>query len=130
MARFYLDENVGILLAVLLRALGHDVVTTDELGNKGATDVRQLLVATKLDRILITHDGRHFGMLHQGLHTWAVEWNVSTDRHPGILVIPTPPRLDFNDAARIATELISAEGSVRNRLFAWERSKGWSEVLV
>ncbi len=39
---FYLDEDVDILIAELIRSQGFQAVTTDEVGRKGKSDPQQL----------------------------------------------------------------------------------------
>jgi hypothetical protein len=127
----YLDENVGEPLAAILRQLGHDADTTSEVGNKGATDVRQPLYAVRERRIVVTHDEGHFRMLHEAWVSFAREWGVGhSAKHPGILIIPTPPRLQFADAARVLVEIIGRPEPVENRLLVWRRAEGWVEEAV
>jgi predicted nuclease of predicted toxin-antitoxin system len=128
-AQFYLDENVSAVLAALLRALGHDVVTTAELGHKGASNVRLLSFAARSRRILISHDTGHFAMLHEAWQTWAEDWGVGASaRHPGILLVPDSGVLPVAEAARVAHELVNATTSVENQLLVWTRAKGWREI--
>lgn len=65
MARFYLDEDVSIAVGDQLRALGHDVETTDQAGRKGADDSSQLAYANAHNRIVVTHNRMHFRRLHR-----------------------------------------------------------------
>lgn len=70
--RFYLDENVPIQVARQLITRGIDVVTVRDLGKLGEEDLDHLQTATKLGRVLCTHD-RDFlqlavsGIDHAGL---------------------------------------------------------------
>lgn len=129
MGRFSLDENASEQLAAHLPRQGHDAVAANEAGNTGASDVRQLLFATRAGRILVTHDLRHFGMLHEAWHTWAAEWGVvGSARHSGIIVLPTPPRLGIVEAAQGVDRLVRDVDSLENRLVAWEVGMGWSDI--
>jgi Domain of unknown function (DUF5615) len=74
MARFYLDEDVSNVVGDHLRSLGHDVETTDEAGRKGSDDSAQLAYAIGQDRIVNTHNRKHFRRLHR-----------STPGHKGIV---------------------------------------------
>jgi len=47
---FYLDEHVQLALAEAMRARGVDVLTTQEAGNTGVADMRQLAFATENKR--------------------------------------------------------------------------------
>jgi hypothetical protein len=95
---------------------------------KGATDVRQLLYAVRERRIVVSHESGHFRMLHEAWVSFAREWGVRPPaQHPGILVIPTPPRLEFADAARVLVDVLARPEPIENRLLAWRRADGWVE---
>jgi len=64
-ARLYLDEDVSILVATLLRARGFDVVTTRDEGMLGQDDPTQLAHATSLERCIITHNRVDFEHQHR-----------------------------------------------------------------
>lgn len=54
--RLYLDEDVDVLIAALLRARGFDTVTTAEAGNLGRSDDEQLAFASGQGMALLTHN--------------------------------------------------------------------------
>ena len=60
----YLDENVDVLVAAMLRARGFDVVTTHEQHKAGASDPEQLLFAVAEARCIVTHNRNDFVTLH------------------------------------------------------------------
>lgn len=127
----YLDENVSGRLGTALESLGHDVVTTAELGRKGASDVSQLSFAARTRRVLITHDTGHFEMLHEAWLSWSREWQVADRvRHPGLLFLPDPGILHIADAARLVNELLATGATLVNRLWAWKPTTGWQEIEV
>lgn len=66
MARFYSNENIALQVVVGLRRLGHDVLTSLEAGNANASvpDLEVLAFATAHERVLLTHNRRHFLQLH------------------------------------------------------------------
>jgi len=66
--RFYLDENMPVAISVQLMRRGVDVVTVRDLGLLGETDVNHLRRATKLGRILCTHDTDYVDIASQGVH--------------------------------------------------------------
>lgn len=78
----YLDENVDIALAALLRADGHDVLTTRDAGrsSQSLSDEDQLLFASLLDRAIFTHNLADFAGLAQ---SWATNPAKS---HAGIIL--------------------------------------------
>jgi predicted nuclease of predicted toxin-antitoxin system len=52
----YLDEDVNVLVAALLRAHGFDALTTQEAGRLAASDVEQLAYAASHQRALLSHN--------------------------------------------------------------------------
>jgi predicted nuclease of predicted toxin-antitoxin system len=54
--RYYLDENVPVVIADQLRRKGIDVVTVRDIGRLGDSNENHLQRATKMQRILCTHD--------------------------------------------------------------------------
>ena len=131
MGDFYLDENVSEALVDLLKAFGHGVVSTAQLGNKGVSDVGQLLLAARMGRILVTHNHRHFAMLHEAWLAFAAEWNPPVmPIHPGILVVPDSGIVDLTVTARAIDQAISGLGPMENRLLVWRPAAGWREELT
>ncbi|MBA3599714.1 MAG: DUF5615 family PIN-like protein [Acidobacteria bacterium] len=46
----YLDENISVVVAEILRSRGFEAVTTQEAGNKGLSDEQQLEFASDFNR--------------------------------------------------------------------------------
>lgn len=59
----YLDEDVDILLAELVRGYGFDVLTAHAAGQLGGTDADQLAYAISQKRALVTHNRTDFATL-------------------------------------------------------------------
>ena len=59
----YLDEDVDVLLAHLVRARGFGVVTTQEAGHVGRTDTEQLAFAVDQGKTILTHNRVDFEAL-------------------------------------------------------------------
>lgn len=59
----YLDEDVDVLVAELIRARGFSVTTTRDAGQLGNTDAEQLAFAARERKALLTHNRRHFEAL-------------------------------------------------------------------
>jgi predicted nuclease of predicted toxin-antitoxin system len=74
--KLYLDEDVRPLLARLLRERGYDAVSAIERKHIGITDEEQILHAINEQRVLLTHNIRHFVKLHK----------MYQDKHFGILL--------------------------------------------
>jgi len=92
-ASLYLDEDVSVLIATLLRARGFDVVTTRDENMLGQADPFQLAHATSLERCIVTHNRVDFERLHQ-------ERLASGRAHFGIIVAAR--RSPYEIARRLA----------------------------
>src|SRR5438876_5249902 len=77
--RLYLDQDVPVQLAGMLRAQGVDVVTTLEAGALGQSDAQQLDDAVAAGRVLVTHNRLDFEQLH-------AEYLTAGRRHWGIII--------------------------------------------
>jgi len=63
-ARLYTNENVSHRVAERLRDRGHDVETVAEKGFSARPDEDVLAHALDTQRIIVTHNRRHFKALH------------------------------------------------------------------
>jgi predicted nuclease of predicted toxin-antitoxin system len=79
LARLYLDEDVAVLLAALLRSRGFEAETTQEAGNTAATDERQLEYAAGKGLALLTHNRADFEQL-------ATQYFQEGRHHAGIII--------------------------------------------
>lgn len=61
----YLDEDVNVLVAKLLRARGFDAITARDAGQLHATDAEQFTYAVDQARTLVTHNRTDFKELVQ-----------------------------------------------------------------
>jgi hypothetical protein len=75
----YLDEDVDVLIADMLRGRGFNVITTREALRLGATDTEQLDYAISQERTLLTHNRVHFEAL-------AVQYLAAGRDHSGLLL--------------------------------------------
>jgi len=64
-ADFYLDADIKLDLAHLLRQRRHDVVTAHEAGRRRAGDEEQLVYAAEHGRILVSHNGKDYELLQR-----------------------------------------------------------------
>ena len=78
-ARLYLDEDVSVLVATLLRSRGFEAMTTQAAGNLAASDDRQLAHAAVNGLALITHNRSDFERL-------ASQYFEEAKRHAGIII--------------------------------------------
>lgn len=86
MAAFYLDEDIPLALADLLRVDGHTVTTTRDEHRLGSPDPEQLLFAANGGLTLVTHNRKDFARLHEAWLIWARDWEVARS-HAGIIVL-------------------------------------------
>ena len=75
----YLDEDVSVVIADLLRARGFSASTTVEAGNLGFSDHDQLEYAISQHRTLLTHNRADF-------ETLAKEFSSAERTHGGIII--------------------------------------------
>lgn len=67
MAAFFSDEDVDFGVVVELRALGHDVLRSSEVGraNRGIPDFEQLRYSAFVNRCMLTINGWNYIRLHR-----------------------------------------------------------------
>jgi hypothetical protein len=101
-ARGYLDEDVSVVVAAILKARGFDIVTARDAEQLGLSDSQQLAFATGAGRVLVTHNRVDFERVHR-------EWLATERAHAGIVVARRRPPGEL--AARIGRLLsrLSAE---------------------
>ncbi len=129
MADFYLDNDVSLRLAPLLRSVGHRVTTTRDLGLSGASDDAQLLTAARNGWILITHNRRDFMMLHDAWRTWPAAFGLALPPHPGSLVLDQAlPDVLTNIVSGFLAGMPGE--SWINELFWWRRAGTWRRRIV
>jgi hypothetical protein len=58
--RLYLDEDVHLLLAKVLRERAYDVISAHESGNRGKPDIEQFAFAVQHGRSVLTFNARDF----------------------------------------------------------------------
>ncbi len=116
MAAVYLDENVSVAVAPLLRERGHWAETTQALMHRRATDDAQLLLAATNGWVLLTHDIEDYLLLHGAWRRWSRAWSVSPD-HAGIIVIPQP-RSPVEIASQVVA-FLTHHPSLTNQLWHW-----------
>lgn len=77
----YLDEMISVVLAVVLRQYGYDVIAAKEVNMLGKSDEEQLAFACSNRRAIITFNIKDFVLLHQS-------WLSEGKKHFGIIVSP------------------------------------------
>ena len=123
MALFYTNENFPIKIAAYLRAMGHDVLTSQEAGNanQGIPDVEVLEFAAKAGRILLTLNRRDFIEIHENL-----------SNHMGIIVCTQ--NTDLREQAEQINQAIQETGDMAGNWFESTESKSnvslWIQIPV
>lgn len=64
----YLDEDVDVLVAELVRAYGFDVLTARDAGQLGREDEDQLAYAVSVGRAVLTHNRSDFAALAEAYY--------------------------------------------------------------
>ncbi len=62
--KLFLDEDVFPELAIILRKIGYDAVSTVELKRKGKTDLEQMEFAISEKRAILTFNIKDFILIH------------------------------------------------------------------
>lgn len=78
-AEVYLDEDVSVLVADLLRARGFKATTTRDAAQLGCTDAEQLQYAASHGLLFLTHSRTDFEALHR-------DYLAKGQTHWGILI--------------------------------------------
>ncbi len=98
----YLDEDVNVLIAELVRARGFTAVTTVEAGRRGHSDPDQLAYAVSQRKTLLTHNRTDFEAL-------AREYADAGRPHFGILIAVRRPPYDLARRLLLLLNQITAE---------------------
>ncbi len=84
--RFYLDENVPVVIAAELKKRGIDAVTVRDLGLLGDDDLSHLRWAAEQGRILCTYDKDYTRLAKQGIEHKGIVFISGKRRAIGVLV--------------------------------------------
>lgn len=108
-AQVYLDEEVSVAVAEMLKARGFQAVTTRDAGGLGAMDEDQLHYAVSHQMALLTHNRADFEALHR-------RYLVADREHWGLIIAARrrPPLLVAH-LLRLLNRLTVDE--IRNQLF-------------
>jgi hypothetical protein len=98
----YLDEDVDVLIADLVRARGFRATTTVEAGNLHQDDDKQLEFAVSAQLTLLTHNRADF-------ETRALEHIASGKTHYGIIVAVRRPPQDIARRLLVILNSVTAD---------------------
>ncbi len=129
-ASFLLDHNVSRHLLPPLRRLGHDALSARDLGLDRVDDDILLTVATDAGRILVTHNGGDFIVLHRVWRRWSRRWGAR-EEHAGILILPQRPALPTPETAGVL-DALAVRGALANELFEYRKppASHWRQEVV
>lgn len=98
----YLDEDVDVLVADLLRSRGFTAVTTREAGLLHSADAGQLAHAASAQQTLLTHNRADFEVLHQ-------QYINGGRHHAGIIIATRHPPYKMVQRLLIILDQITAD---------------------
>jgi predicted nuclease of predicted toxin-antitoxin system len=104
----YLDEDVSVLVAGLIKARGFTAVTTQDVGRKGVSDEAQLAYATSQNKVLVTHNRVDFEKLAQ-------EYFLAGRDHTGIIIATRRSPYDIAKRLLVLLNHLTAD-EMRNQL--------------
>jgi hypothetical protein len=128
-ANLYLDNDVSYRIAPLLRAAGHRVTTTPNLGLSRATDDAQLLTSARNGWTFVTYNRTDFTMLHAAWLNWPAAFGFAFPPHSGIPVLdPAIPGVLFQVVADFLAT--TPPELLINGLFWWHHRDGWRRRTI
>jgi hypothetical protein len=98
----YLDEDVDVLIADLLRARDYEVATTVEAGRRGESDAAQLAYAADRGMAILTHNRTDFEAL---VYTYI----ATDDHHHGIIIAVRRPAHDVARRLLLLLDQVTAD---------------------
>ncbi len=130
MANLYLDADVRPTFRFLLEERGHTVLTSQELGAAAAFDAEQLMTATRLDRIVVTHNGKDFRTLCHAWPFWRRMWGLDPVEHAGVIAVPQQTLLSYPEAAHQIDRLLESHERIWNQLWFFDlRRDDWVKQI-
>ena len=106
----YLDEDVDVLIAQLLRSRGFDATTTIDAGQVGAVDEEQLNYATRHEMAVLTHNRKDFEAL-------AGRFYETGQTHTGIFIATRHPPQRIVQRLLILLNDITADEMVNQLIY-------------
>ena len=105
----YLDEDVNVLVADLIRARGFTAITTREAGQLQNSDASQLAYAVGQRKTFLTHNRTDFELLAEG-------YSAAGKTHYGIIIaVRHPPHEIVRRLLRILNRVTADEMQDRLR---------------
>lgn len=98
----YLDEDVDILIADLMRAREYDVLTTRDAGQLRKSDREQLAFAVSQGRAIVTHNRDDYAELAQ-------EYSETGQQHFGIFLAVRRTPYDIARRLMVILDQVTAD---------------------
>lgn len=108
----YLDEDVSVLVADLLRARGFGAMTTVEANLLGSTDAEQLAHAVSERRAFLTHNRADFEAL-------ARDYFAAGRTHHGIIIAVRRPPRELARRLLLILNRVTADEMENQLLYVW-----------
>lgn len=99
---FYLDEDVSVLVADLIKARGFSITTTPEARQRGKSDAEQLHYAVSQRATLVTHNRADFEVLGR-------EYFNSGRKHYGIVIAVRRPAFEIARRLLVILDRVTAD---------------------
>ncbi len=106
--KLYLDEDVSVLVAELLRIRGFDAVTARDAGQLEKSDEEQLAQALSQSRALLTHNRSDF-------ETLALRYFREGQPHYGVIIAVQHPEYEIVDRLLVILNNVAAD-EMQNQL--------------
>jgi hypothetical protein len=115
----YPDECIDPAMIAPLRQRGFDVTSAQLENSRGANDLEQLNFATRLDRLIVSENGKHFRAWHRFFQQQGL-------RHGGIVIVPqTDVALETLRVAMMLDWIVDEfPDDHRSRYFTWGHLQG------
>lgn len=104
MAKFLADGNISYFLVKTLRKNGFDIKSLSEMKRLGISDKELISIATKEDRIILTHDKDFANLI-----------NYPLTPHKGVILLRFANQSPAN-AAQFIIPLLNSNTKLRNSL--------------
>jgi predicted nuclease of predicted toxin-antitoxin system len=101
----YLDEDVNVVIADLIKARGFDALTARDAGQLRKSDREQLEFATNQQRVIVTHNRGDFEAL-------ANDYYVQGLDHSGIIIAVRCSPFKIADRLTAILNKVTADGIV------------------
>jgi hypothetical protein len=130
MSSFYFDNHVSLVTATNLREYGHNVVATRDRRAQRQRDFQQMITATNLGRLLVTHNERDYILLYRAWHFWSEQWGAANSHNSTSIVIPQFSSSLLNwgppGAVRSLSDFANQRPLAFNCLFIWHARDVWT----